>query len=123
MKIRCLAALLLLLFGALGYAVAQTTPPPPCGVDYVQFFLDGTAVGPKLTAAPYSFQWNSTTVPDGTHQLVAKAYDKAGAAACDSTMPNEGVSAPVTFTVQNTLPPTVVLISNVSASSGRTYIA
>src|SRR5205823_3484129 len=62
------------------------------GVSGVQFFVDGTAVGPLDTAAPYSYSWNTTTLSNGTHVLSAKATDAAG---------NATTSAAVTVTVSN----------------------
>ena len=40
----------------------------------VQFFLDGTSLG-TVTAAPYTFSWNSATATKGSHMLTAKATD------------------------------------------------
>ncbi|WP_235604428.1 MULTISPECIES: Ig-like domain-containing protein, partial [unclassified Rhodanobacter] len=55
------------------------------------------------TAAPYTATLDSTTLSNGTHSLVAKAYDAAG---------NVGTSSTVSFSVSNstgvdTTPPTV----------------
>jgi hypothetical protein len=54
--------------------------------------LDGANYGAPLTTAPYSFSWNSTTVPNGTHTWAAVARDAAG---------NTATSAAVSFTVSN----------------------
>lgn len=62
------------------------------GVTSVQFQLDNTPLGNPITAAPYSFSWNTSTVANGTHSLVAVARDAAG---------NIGTSQPVTVTVGN----------------------
>ncbi|TLY78487.1 MAG: hypothetical protein E6K42_09380, partial [Gammaproteobacteria bacterium] len=40
-------------------------------VTRVDFLIDGTIVG-TATAAPFSANWDSTTVVDGTHTLVGK---------------------------------------------------
>lgn len=47
-------------------------------VAQVQFTLDGQNLGPALTAAPYTYSWNSTTVPNGVHVIGAFAVDGAG---------------------------------------------
>jgi hypothetical protein len=61
------------------------------GVIEVQLLVDGSVVG-TLTALPYNFAWNTTTLANGSHTLQAKAYDAAG---------NVGASAIVTVTVSN----------------------
>ncbi len=77
-----------------------------CGVAYVQFYINGSAVGPQIqppaTGTQYTYVWDSKTVPNGTYTLTAKAADKAGLnGACDSTAQNVGTSSPITFTVNN----------------------
>ena len=62
------------------------------GVAGVQFLLDGANLGAEDTAAPYTVSWNSTTVADGSHTLLARARDAAG---------NVATSAPITVTVAN----------------------
>jgi hypothetical protein len=62
------------------------------GVAKVEFYLDG-AIQSTDTASPYSWSWNTTASSNGSHALVAKAYDAAG---------NVGTSPTVTVTVSNT---------------------
>ena len=62
------------------------------GVVGVQFYLDGNTLGAEDTSSPYSLSWNTTTVSDGTHTIVAKARDAAG---------NIGTSSTITVTVSN----------------------
>jgi hypothetical protein len=67
------------------------------GVTRVDFHLDGsTTAAHSDTSSPYSWSWNTTTVSNGPHTLLAKAYDAAN---------NEGASATVTVTVDNASPP------------------
>ena len=61
------------------------------GVTRVEFYVDGVLAGTD-TAAPYTLAYDSTKVADGSHSLVAKAYDAAG---------NVGTSTSVAFTVSN----------------------
>lgn len=80
-----------------GAAVTDTVPVTADAFDNraiagVQFMLNGTALGPDNTVAPYSTSWNTTTVVNGSYDLAARARDTAG---------NETVSSPVTVTVAN----------------------
>lgn len=61
------------------------------GVTKVEIYVD-SALQTTLTAAPYSYSWTTTSVANGSHSIVAKAYDAAG---------NVGTSATVTVTVSN----------------------
>jgi subtilisin family serine protease/PKD repeat protein len=61
------------------------------GVTRVSFFVNGAFLGTDTTA-PYELAWNTTLGGNGSHALVAKAYDAGG---------NVGSSAPVTVTVNN----------------------
>jgi hypothetical protein len=65
-------------------------------VEAVQFQVDGANLGPEDNSAPYSVQWNSTDVPNGSHTLSARARDTAG---------NTQTSAAHTVTVSNAPPP------------------
>jgi hypothetical protein len=68
-------------------------------VTSVQFLLDGAALGAPDTSAPYSIDWDSTAVSNGTHTLSARASDASG---------NAATSASVTVTVSNVPAPTAV---------------
>jgi regulation of enolase protein 1 (concanavalin A-like superfamily) len=61
------------------------------GVERVEFLVDGALVHTD-TQAPFSFAWDSTAVPNGAHQLTARAADAAG---------NATTSSPLTIDVQN----------------------
>jgi hypothetical protein len=67
------------------------------GVVEVRFLVDGTSIGSDTTA-PYSIDWDTTTVANGQFTLTAEADDAAG---------NTGVSANVVVTVQNATPVTL----------------
>lgn len=71
------------------------------GVTRVDLLVNGQALASD-TSAPYAFSWNSSSVPDGSATLTAKAVDAAG---------NAATSAAVAVTVANntldTTPPTV----------------
>ena len=74
------------------------------GVVRVRFLVDGVQIGADDTAAPYSVSWNTTTVPNGSHTVVADAFDAAGNSASSSRPVNvsNGVTpaAPVPGTIQ-----------------------
>ena len=71
------------------------------GVSRVEFYVDG-ALKATDSSSPYSASLDSTTLSNGSHSLVAKAYDAAG---------NVGTSSAVAFSVSNsssdTQPPSV----------------
>jgi hypothetical protein len=58
-------------------------------VEWLNLYIDGKYFA---SSPPFSFKWNSITIPDGTHSISAKAYRGAG------TLLG---SAAVTFQVQN----------------------
>lgn len=84
-----------------GTVWVRATASDNVGVARVEFLIDGNLVGSD-SAAPYEYEWNTSTATNGTHTLSAKAYDTAG---------NAGTATPVTVTVTggrvDTTPPTV----------------
>ena len=84
-----------------GETVSGTIPVAASASDNVavasvQFFLDGQPLGNPVTAPPYAVSWNTTTVPNGNHNLGTRATDTSG---------NVGTAVNVTVTVQNPAPP------------------
>jgi Galactose oxidase-like, Early set domain/Bacterial Ig domain len=67
----------------------------PTGISSVQFTVDGAAVGPKRTSAPYTMSLDTTTLANGPHKLGATAVSGAGVS---------GDATPVTVTVSNAGP-------------------
>ncbi len=57
----------------------------------VQFYVDGTSVG-TATASPYTVNWDSTKVANGSHSITATATD---------SMSHSTTSSPVMVTVSN----------------------
>jgi Zn-dependent metalloprotease len=78
--------------GTTGTITLSATASDNVGVTKVEFYIDGTLVGTDTTS-PYSVTYNSANLANGTHSLVAKAYDAAG---------NVGSSTAVSFTTSNT---------------------
>ena len=66
------------------------------GVASVQFLVDGSPLGAKDTTSPYSTQWNTASVSNGSHTIAAQAWDVAG---------NTATSSNVVVTVSQTPPP------------------
>src|SRR5207245_1128271 len=79
------------------------------GVAGVQLKLDGANLGAELTGSPYTFAWNTTAVPNGTHSLTAVARDAAGNTA------TAGVQ--VTVANSDTTPPTVSVTAPISGAT------
>ncbi len=77
------------------------------GVVKVEFFVDGSLVGADTTS-PYSYSWNSTTVPNGSHAVQARATDTKG---------QVGSSTTINVNVQNdtTAPTAPVLTATATA--------
>ncbi|VIO79406.1 Exoglucanase B [Bradyrhizobium ivorense] len=64
------------------------------GVSGVTFLVDNVVVGGgEDTTSPYSVNWDTTSVPNGIHTIIARARDTSG---------NTGDSLPVSITVTNT---------------------
>ncbi|HYF80149.1 MAG TPA: Ig-like domain-containing protein [Symbiobacteriaceae bacterium] len=74
-----------------GDVTVTATATDNVGLVKVVLYVDGKAAA-TATTAPYSFAWSSSSVADGTHTLVANAYDAAG---------NVGKSAAVQVNVRN----------------------
>ena len=62
------------------------------GIAGVQFMLNGVGLGSEMTAAPYSFNWDTTKTANGTYSLSARVFDVYG---------NQATSNAVTVTVSN----------------------
>lgn len=77
--------------GTSGTVTLSASASDNVGVTKVEFYVDG-ALKATDTSAPYSASLDSTTLADGSHSLVAKAYDAAG---------NVGTSSTVSFSVSN----------------------
>ena len=74
-----------------GVTTISATASDDTGVTLLEFLVDGAVVASDATA-PYSAVWDSASVADGWHTLVARAHDAAG---------NVGVSTPVSVLVRN----------------------
>ncbi len=84
------------------------------GVASVQLKLDGANLGPALTAAPYTYVWSTTGVPDGAHSLTATATDAAG---------NGATSAAIAVTVANTVSAPAVCVNSAGTWQNMAYMS
>ena len=76
-----------------GTAAITASASDNVGVSKVEFYENGILLT-ATNVAPYSYNWNTTSVANGSYILTAKAYDAAG---------NVGQSGNVTVTVNNPL--------------------
>jgi len=98
-----------------GTVGVSATASDDVGVVGVQFLLDGVALGPEDTTAPYSISWDSTTAGGGTHTLSARARDVAG---------NLTTSAAVSVTIDITAPTvSITAPANGAAVSGTVAVS
>lgn len=84
------------------------------GVSYVELYIDG-GLQASDAAAPFEFNWDTTTVADGEYTLLAKAYDAAG---------NLASSSVVSVTVSNSTSGPTMVVSNIAldlAQKGPNY--
>jgi uncharacterized protein (TIGR03118 family) len=72
----------------------------------VEFFVNGSTSLGVATSSPYTVQWDTTKVADGTATLTATATD---------TDSGVGTSSALTVTVANGTPPTVMTLTQIQA--------
>jgi len=60
-----------------GTTIIAATAADDIGVSRVEFYKDGALLFAGNTA-PFTFSWDTSSVANGAHTLVAKAYDAAG---------------------------------------------
>ena len=87
--------------GTSGTITFSATASDAVGVTKVEFYVDGVLKATDTTS-PYSSTFDSTTLANGSHTLVAKAYDAAG---------NIGTSTSVAFSVSNTTSGTELVVN------------
>lgn len=77
--------------GSAGNITLSATASDNVGVSRVDFVIDSVVKGSD-SSSPYSLSFDSTTLTNGSHSVVARAYDAAG---------NSGASSAVSFNVSN----------------------
>jgi hypothetical protein len=89
-----------------GITTVSASAADDVAVTMVKFYLNGTTLMATSTSAPYSFNWDTSSLPRGSYTLSAKAFDAAG---------NIGQSANVVVTVP-------ITVSMTTAISGSTAV-
>jgi hypothetical protein len=75
----------------------QNAIPPANGSVVVQYSIDGQPVSNFVTGPPFAWQWNTTSIADGTHVITLRVVDGTGV-----TYPIDQLrSTPQTVVVQN----------------------
>ena len=85
-----------------GTVTLEATATDDVGVTEVRFYAGTTLLGTD-TAAPYTFDWDTTAAENGSVTLTAEADDAAG---------NTGVSAGVDVTIENAAAVTLAQIQS-----------
>ena len=106
-----------------GATTISATATDDVGVSRVEFFLNGELLYAG-NSAPFTFSWDTSSVANGVHTLVAKAYDAAGHAAqtsdisvlVNNVVPDTDAPAVTSFTMPATANNLSVAISSYAAS-------
>lgn len=99
--------------GSSGTITLSASASDNVGVSKVEFYVDNVLKGTDTTS-PYSYALNSTTLANGSHALTAKAFDAAG---------NNTLSAPVSFSVNNTTASTQLVVNPGFESGAASWTA
>ncbi len=105
------------------------------GVSRVEYFANGALLS-ATNVAPFSYNWSSNSVANGTYSLTAKAYDAAGNvgqssavsvtitnAGTDTTAPSVAITLPANnSTVGGTVYTTVAASDNVGVTKVEYYV-
>jgi uncharacterized membrane protein len=92
-----------------GTVAVNATAADDVGVTQMQILIDGSVVASNTNATSLSFNFNTTTVANGSHTIISKAFDAAG---------NVGTSATVTVTVSNGTGTVTELLGNGGFENG-----
>lgn len=81
---------------------------PTAGIAKIEFYVDGVLKSSD-TSSPYNFTWDSTTVTNGSHTLLAKAFDLSNnhtnSATVNVIVNNTGTTTPPVTPPATTTPP------------------
>jgi hypothetical protein len=94
--------------GTSGTITLSATANDNVGVSKVELYVDG-GLKSTLTSVPYSMTLNSTTLANGSHTLVAKAYDAVN---------NIGTSTTVNFSTNNTVSKQLIINGGFESGAG-----
>jgi len=98
-----------------GNVTVTATASDNVGVTQIQLLIDGTVVFTTTNSTTLSFGFDTTSVANGSHTIVTKAFDAAG---------NVGTSSTITVTVSNSSGGTTTeLIGNGGFENGASNVA
>lgn len=109
-----------------GYTIVSANATSAQGIENVEFFIDGTAIG-KSTASPYQTQYDFSSVSAGSHKLKAIATATSGATATSSEITISISAAPsistptVSVSSSGGLHATLLWTTNVATTSSISY--
>ncbi|HET7060395.1 MAG TPA: polysaccharide deacetylase family protein [Candidatus Saccharimonadales bacterium] len=99
-----------------GTQTVTVTATDSKGIASVQYQLDGVNLGSVVTAAPYSFSWDTTTTTNASHKLTAIATNTANLTKTSKVVtitvnnpvvdPNPAITVPTTAPTNTSLSPT-----------------
>ena len=92
-----------------GTVVVNATASDNVGVTQLQILIDGSVVASNANSTSLSFNFNTTSLPNGSHTILSKAFDAAG---------NVGTSSTVTVTVSNSGGTVTELLGNGGFENG-----
>lgn len=92
-----------------GNMTVSVTASDNVGTSKVEIYIDNSLKSTQ-TAAPYSYGFDSKTIPNGSHTILAKGYDAAG---------NVGTSTVITVNVLNNTDTTAPTISFIAPKDGQ----
>jgi len=98
-----------------GVVSVQISAADNTGVTSVSLNIDGQNSA-TFGSGPYSFQWNTVSLPNGTHNLTAIAGDSAGNTSTSS------ISVTVSNLPSDTTPPVVTITSPANGSNVGTSV-
>jgi thermitase len=96
-----------------GTVAVGATASDNVGVVKVDLYVDGVFFVSD-TSSPYSFAWDTSALPNGSHTLEAIAYDAAN---------NSGTTSPVAVTVANTPPDTTPPVVSITAPTAGATVS
>jgi chitodextrinase len=96
------------------------TATDTAGISSVEFLVDGSVVDTDTTS-PYSYSWDSTTVSNGQHTIVAQATDTNGNTATSSVTVT--VNNAATCTAAPSVPTSLQKTSTTPSSVGLSWTA
>ena len=94
-----------------GTVTVNATASDNVGVTQMQILIDGSVAASNTNSTSLSFNWSTTSVANGSHTIVSKAFDAAG---------NVGTSSTITVTVSNSGGTITELIGNGGFENGST---